>query len=118
VPTVTGSDWSDVGERLARLAAEADAGKIFGLTDLGTLAHPFPRVEAFNPADGLPDPPDGDDYDSPEAFNAAEDAYWEKHAQIVYQPEHSIGLLYLCHLGCALREALVVSGPARGTNVG
>jgi hypothetical protein len=182
VPAVTPSDWSDIGERLARLAAEAGWGKIFGsgshrwqlelplsaveleeiegqlgvelpseyqsflsgagrggagpayglfpirrvdgrwrwegdgadLTDLDTLDQPFPHVEAFNPAVGLPDPPDERDYDSVEAFNAAEDAYWEKHDQVVYRPEHSIGLLYLCHLGCALREVLVVSGPARG----
>jgi hypothetical protein len=182
VPTVTPSEWSDIGERLARLAAEAGAGKIFAsgshrwqldpplsaaeleevegqlrvelpgeyrsflsgvgrggagpayglfpvrrvdgrwrwegdgadLTNLDTLAQPFPHVEAFNPTDGLPDPPDEGDYDSLEAFNAAEDAYWEKHDQVVFRPEHSIGLLYLCHLGCALREVLVVSGPARG----
>ncbi len=31
-----------------------------------------------------------------------------------WRPEHSIGLLYLCHLGCAIREALVMTGPARG----
>ncbi|MCO5998506.1 SMI1/KNR4 family protein [Actinoallomurus rhizosphaericola] len=179
---MTPSDWSDVRERLARLAAEAGAGEIFGsrshrwrlepplsaaeldevegqlgvelpgeyrpllsgagrggagpayglfpvrrvdgrwrwegdgadLTDLATLARPFPHVAAFNPADGLPDPPDEDDYDSLDAFNAAEDAYWERHDQVVFQPEHSIGLLYLCHLGCAQREVLVVSGPARG----
>ncbi|WP_344953804.1 SMI1/KNR4 family protein [Actinomadura miaoliensis] len=179
---MTPSDWSDVGERLARLAADTDAGNVFGaeshgwrlepplsaaeireieeqlrvelpgeyrsflleagrggagpayglfpvrrvdgrwrwegdgadLTDLDTLADPFPHTEAFNPADALPDPPDEEDYSSLEAFNAAEDAYWEKHDEVVYRPEHSIGLLYLCHLGCANREALVVSGPARG----
>ncbi|MCX4390878.1 hypothetical protein OG777_28680 [Micromonospora peucetia] len=33
---------------------------------------------------------------------------------MVHAPEHSIGLFYLCHLGCALREALVVTGPQRG----
>ena len=49
-----------------------------------------------------------------EAFNTAEDAYWLQHEATVGRPEHSIGLLYLCHLGCAHREALVVSGPARG----
>ncbi|MEV4757113.1 SMI1/KNR4 family protein [Micromonospora sp. NPDC049559] len=84
------------------------------LTDLETLAQPFPHTEAFNPADGLPEPPDEADYDSAEAFNAAEDAYWEQHDTVVYRPEHSVGLVYLCHLGCAYREALVVSGPARG----
>ncbi|MET8199610.1 SMI1/KNR4 family protein [Micromonospora taraxaci] len=179
---MTTSDWSDVRERLARLAAAPSADDVFGslghgwqleppllaeelaeaerqlqvelpgdyrsflleagrggagpayglfpmrrvnglwqwegdgatLTDLDTLGQPFPHVEAFNPADDLPEPPDEADYDSVEEFNAAEDEYTEQHDAIVFKPEHSIGLLYLCHLGCALREALVVSGPARG----
>jgi SMI1/KNR4 family protein SUKH-1 len=84
------------------------------ITDLTTLARPFPHTEAFNPADGLPDPPVEKNFDSTEAFNSAEDTYWERHDTIVYAPEHSVGLLYLCHLGCACREVLVVSGPARG----
>jgi hypothetical protein len=49
-----------------------------------------------------------------EKFNEAEDAYWQQHDTAVFAPEHWIGLLYLCHLGCAYREALVVSGPTRG----
>jgi hypothetical protein len=182
VLAVTQSDWSDVRERLTRLAAAPSAGAVFGsvshgwelepplgaedlaeaetqlrielpgeyrsfllqagrggagpvyglfpvrcvdgrwqwegdgadLTDLDTLDQPFPHVEAFNPADGLPEPPDEADYESTEEFNAAEDTYWEQHNTVVYQPQHSIGLLYLCHLGCALREALVISGPAQG----
>jgi hypothetical protein len=84
------------------------------LTDLEALSRPFPRTEAFNPADGLPDQPDEEDFDSEEMFNEAEDAYWQQHDAVVFAPEHSIGLLFLCHLGCAYREALVVSGPARG----
>ncbi|WP_327645637.1 SMI1/KNR4 family protein [Micromonospora zamorensis] len=84
------------------------------LTDLDTLGQPFPHVVAFNPADDLPEPPDEANYPSVDEFNAAEDEYWEQHDAIVFKPEHSIGLLYLCHLGCALREALVISGPARG----
>ncbi|MBL7628388.1 SMI1/KNR4 family protein [Frankia sp. CN6] len=176
------TDWSDVRDLLARLAAEPSAEKIFGasghqwlleppltaaelaeveaqvrvelpseyrsflleagrggagpayglfplrrvegrwrwegdgatLTGLDTLAQPFPHVEAFNPAEGLPEPPDEDDYDSEEAFFEAAEAYFEQHDAVVFRPEHSVGLLYLCHLGCALREALVVSGPARG----
>jgi hypothetical protein len=90
------------------------AGDGADLTALGSLAQPFPHVEAFNPADGLPDPQCEEDYDSVEALNAAEDAYWEQRLEVVCRPEHSTGLLYLCHLGCAYREALVVSGPARG----
>ncbi|GIE76605.1 hypothetical protein Aph02nite_25550 [Actinoplanes philippinensis] len=84
------------------------------MTDMGTLSRPFPHTEAFNPAEGLPEPPDEDDFESEEQFNAAEDAYWERHDAVVCAPEHYIGLLYLCHLGCAYREALVISGPARG----
>jgi hypothetical protein len=84
------------------------------LTDLETLSQPFPHTDAFNPADGLPDPPDEDDFDSEEAFNEAEDAYWKQHNAVVESPEHTVGLLYLCHLGCAYREAIVVSGSTRG----
>ncbi|KAA8882047.1 SMI1/KNR4 family protein [Nocardia colli] len=84
------------------------------LTVFDTLAQPFPHVAAFNPADGLPDRPDAKNFDSVEAFNIAEDEYWETHDEIVYRPGHSVGLLYLCHLGCAQREALVVSGESRG----
>ncbi|MFE9580959.1 SMI1/KNR4 family protein [Nocardia sp. NPDC006044] len=84
------------------------------LTVLDTLAQPFPYIAAFNPAAGLPAAPVPADFDSVAAFNAAEDAHWEKHDEIVYRPAHSVGLLYLCHLGCAQREALVVSGKSRG----
>ena len=84
------------------------------LTDLETLTRPFPHTDAFNPADGMPEPPEEEDFDSAEKFVEAEDAYWLQHEAVVFAPEHSIGLLYLCHLGCAYREALVITGPARG----
>ncbi|MEU4558961.1 SMI1/KNR4 family protein [Actinoplanes sp. NPDC023936] len=79
------------------------------LTDQGTLASPFPHTEAFNPADGLPERPD-EEADGQEA----EDAWWELHDRVAFDPAHAVGLIYLCHQGCALREALVVSGPSRG----
>ncbi|MDX6258559.1 MAG: hypothetical protein QOH84_247 [Kribbellaceae bacterium] len=84
------------------------------LSDLGTLSRPFPHVTAFNPANSLPEPPTPGDYTSPEAYEAAESEYWEHHDAVAFSPEHSIGLLYLSHLGCALRHALVITGPARG----
>ncbi len=82
------------------------------LTDPATLADPFPHTRAFTPVSPLPDPPDEADYPTDDAFAAAEEAYDElcRAVELEYQP----GLLYLCHLGCAYREALVVSGPARG----
>jgi len=84
------------------------------LTELGTLSRSFPHTDAFNPAAALPDPPDEADFASEAEFNEAEDAYWEQHDAVAFSPEHSTGLLYLSHLGCAYREALVISGPARG----
>lgn len=84
------------------------------LTGLDTLSQPFPHVAAFNPAEGLPEPPAPADFTSPEAYEAAEEEYWKHHDAVAFDPEHSIGLLYLSHLGCALRHALVITGPARG----
>jgi hypothetical protein len=75
------------------------------LNDSGALARPFGHIRAFNPADDLPS--------QPEAVHD-EEVWWELHDKLLYDPAHSAGLLYLCHLGCALREALVVSGPSRG----
>jgi len=173
-------DWSDVRERVERLAAEPEAGEVFGsvahrwvlepplsgeemaelegqlrvelpgeyrsfllqagrggagpayglwplrrvderwrwegdgadLTALDKLDQPFPHVEAFDLEDGLPDRPDESGFASEADFDAAEKAYWER-LEAVYR-QNTVGLLYLCHLGCAFREALVVSGPARG----
>jgi hypothetical protein len=70
-----------------------------------SLARPFGHIRAFNPADELPPQP---------ANRNDEEAWWELHDKLLYDPAHSAGLLYLCHLGCALREALVVTGPSRG----
>jgi hypothetical protein len=85
-----------------RWAWEGD-GASFNKRD--ALTRPFVHIRAFNPADGLPPQPQ-----SP----LDEEAWWEQRDKILYDPAHSAGLLYLCHLGCALREALVVSGPSRG----
>ncbi|MFC5265812.1 hypothetical protein ACFPJ1_27180 [Kribbella qitaiheensis] len=52
---------------------------------------------------GLTAAPREAEYESDEEFNAAEDAYWVQNDAIVYKPEHSVRLLYLSHLGCALR---------------
>ncbi|WP_229399564.1 SMI1/KNR4 family protein [Micromonospora okii] len=180
---MTAHDWSDVRERLARLAAAPAAGEVFGagghgftvappltpaevaeleaqfgvelpaeyrsfLLDVGcggagpayglfparrvdgrwgwegdgadmttpeSLARPFPHTAAFNQAEALPEMPEEDDFASPEEYEAAEEAWWERHDAIMYDEAHFTGLLYLCHHGCALRDALVVTGPARGT---
>ncbi|MGI5153151.1 SMI1/KNR4 family protein [Plantactinospora sp. CA-294935] len=84
------------------------------LTEIRTLAEPFPHTGPFNPAAELPEPPDEEDFGTVEEFNAAEDAYWELHDRVAYDPLHTVGAVYLCHLGCAYRHLLVVSGPERG----
>jgi len=73
--------------------------------DREALTRPFGHIRAFNPADDLPPRPDG---------GRDEDDWWEQHDELLYDPAHSAGLLYLCHLGCALREVLVVNGPSYG----
>lgn len=85
------------------------------MTSPDSLVRPFPHTEAFNQADELPEHPDEDDFASAQEYDAAEETWWERHDAIMYNEAHFAGLLYLCHKGCALRDALVVTGPARGT---
>lgn len=84
------------------------------LTELTRLGEPFPYTGFFDPAADLPDPPEEEDYASTEEFDAAQDAYAELHDRVAYDPRHTVGTIYLCHLGCAYRHLLVVSGPERG----
>ncbi|GAA3198952.1 SMI1/KNR4 family protein [Dactylosporangium siamense] len=99
-PRLTGGGWQWPGDDGAEL------------TDVTILAEPFPHEKAFTPAPWLPESPDEADYPTDEEFSAAEERY-EELCQAA-EPEYHPGLLYLCHQGCAYREALVVSGPARG----
>jgi len=84
------------------------------VNDLEHLDMLFPHTEAFNPADGLPEQPEEHSFDSTQAYIEAEDRWQDQCDDVVYSPQYSKGLLYLCHLGCALRHALVITGPARG----
>jgi hypothetical protein len=84
------------------------------LTGLETLGQPFPHTGFFDPAAGLPEPPEQDDHATAEEFDAAEEAHQELHDRLAYDPAHTVGAIYLCHRGCAYRHLLVVSGPERG----
>ena len=70
------------------------------ITDIGALADPFPHRGAW-----APNPP-YDEEASDEARKAFELRYFEERG--------SAGMLYLCHLGCAMRNFLVVNGPCAG----
>jgi hypothetical protein len=82
---------------------EADCA---GLVEPAALATPFPHTEEFDPAEGLPEQPETDDEE--------EEAWWEQHDRVVFDPANHAGMLHLAHRGCALREGLVISGPSRG----
>ncbi|GLY04271.1 SMI1/KNR4 family protein [Actinoplanes sp. NBRC 101535] len=78
------------------------------------LARPFAHIRAFNPAEdpAVPPPPGPDQI---ALWELPDDGPAHSTGELLDDgPAHSTGLLYLCHLGCALRQALVVSGPSRG----
>ena len=73
---------------------------------VGSLSQPFPYREAWNDLTGEPDA----DWEDEEAYerqlSAFEACYWN--------PEHVNGAIPICHLGCALRQWLIVTGPQAG----
>jgi hypothetical protein len=79
---------------------------------VGTLAEPFPHRSAWNDRAGEPeydearedDPQREDEYQR--RMDEWEQAYWN--------PVNVNGAIPICHLGCALRQWLVVSGPEAG----
>lgn len=87
------------------------------LADLSTLAQPFPEKG--------PDPelldaltaerPEEEDFDEIEDFDDAVEAWDERWEAVMFAPARTAGAIVICHLGCALREWLVISGPHRGT---
>ncbi|MGW0846462.1 SMI1/KNR4 family protein [Streptomyces sp. NPDC002787] len=87
------------------------------LADLSLLAEPFPEKgpdpEAL--AALLAEHPEEEDFDDIEDFDMAYEAWDERLADLLWPPERTAGAVVICHLGCAQREWLVVSGPHRGT---
>lgn len=80
------------------------------------LAEPFPvdRV-APDALDALvAERPEEDDYEDEDSFDAANDAWEERMGAALWSDEATVGAIRLCHLGCAQRQWLVVSGPERG----
>ncbi len=87
------------------------------LADLSRLAEPFP--------DRGPDPelldtllaqrPEEEDFDDVVGFDDAIAAWDERWEAVMFAPERTAGALVISHLGCALREWLIISGSHRGT---
>lgn len=87
------------------------------LADLSRLAEPFP--------DRGPDPkllddllaqcPEEECFDDIEDFDDAIEAWDERGDAVLFAPERTVGAIAICHLGCAQREWLILSGSHRGT---
>lgn len=56
--------------------------------------------------------PEEEDFDEPDAYDAVYEAWDERDP--LWSDDLTVGAICLCHLGCALRQWLVVSGPDRG----
>jgi hypothetical protein len=87
------------------------------LADLSTLAEPFPeRGPDSELLDALlAERPEEENYEDTEDFDDAIEAWDERWEAVLFAPARTAGAIVICHLGCAQREWLVVSGPHRGT---
>ncbi|MFB6956987.1 SMI1/KNR4 family protein [Streptomyces sp. NPDC056309] len=87
------------------------------LADLTRLAEPFPD-QGPDPKlldDLLAQRPEEEDFDDIEDFDDAIEAWDERWDAVMVAPERTAGAIVICHLGCALREWLIISGSHRGT---
>ncbi|MFE7236359.1 hypothetical protein ACFVAF_38320 [Streptomyces sp. NPDC057596] len=99
---------------LARWRWEGDGAD---LADLTRLAEPFPD-QGPDPKlldDLLAQRPEEEDFDNIEDFDDAIEAWDERWDAVMFAPERTEGAIVICHLGCALREWLIISGSHRGT---
>lgn len=75
---------------------------------LAALEAERPDEDAFAAAGG------DDDDDDDGGFDAAYEAWEERWAAVLWSADRTVGAICLCHIGCAERRWLVVSGPQRG----
>jgi SMI1 / KNR4 family (SUKH-1) len=86
------------------------------LTDLELLPRPFPGPIGSDALSAFYDTePDEDDFEDEDEYAAALAEFDRREEQVVWSSARTAGALCLCHLGCALRQWLVVAGPQRGT---
>ncbi|MFJ6013082.1 SMI1/KNR4 family protein [Streptomyces sp. NPDC092952] len=87
------------------------------LADLSTLAEPFPEQgpDAASLEELLAQRPEEEDFDEIEDFDDAFEAWDEQWGALLFAPERTAGAIVISHLGCTMREWLVISGIHRGT---
>ena len=75
---------------------------------VGALSRPFPHVEPWNDLNGKP-PAELAEADE-DRYQAGMDAFEKRY----FEATNMNGAIPVCHMGCALRVWLVVTGPERG----
>ncbi|MFD7613820.1 SMI1/KNR4 family protein [Streptomyces sp. NPDC059828] len=87
------------------------------MADLSLLAEPFPEQgpdpEALDTL--LAERPEEEAFEETEDFDDAIEAWDERWDALMFAPERTAGAIVICHLGCAQREWLIISGSHRGT---
>ena len=83
---------------------------------VGILAEPFPYADKWNDLTGKPEFDDAQalaqtNYEYDDLYGERLDEWEQKH---YWNTRHVNGAIPICHLGCALREWLVVTGPEAG----
>jgi hypothetical protein len=86
------------------------------LADWSRLAEPFP-VQGPDPTvvrKLLAECPEEEESDGIEDFDTAYEDWDRRWVEVMWNPERTVGAIAICHLGCAGRQWLVISGPERG----
>lgn len=73
---------------------------------IGDLSAPFPHTTAWNDLTGAPDENEDDEEEYDRQVELFERVYWRE--------ENVNGAIPICHLGCAYRQWLVITGPEAG----
>ena len=78
---------------------------------IGVLAKPFPHTSGWNDASGMPIFDDAWENTAREEQYEREYGTWEN---TYWGTENINGAIPICHLGCAVRQWLVITGPEKG----
>ncbi|MGW2016791.1 hypothetical protein [Streptomyces sp. NPDC001927] len=63
----------------------------------------------------LAERPEEEDFDEIEEFDDAIEAWEERWDAVMFAPERAVGVIVICHLGCAQQEWLIIGGSHRST---
>lgn len=79
---------------------------------VGCLTAPFPHTEPWNDLEGMPEYEEGREND--QEWLAEHERLLDDWERIYWSTKNIEGAIPICHLGCAMRHWLVVTGPESG----